>query len=591
MIDEGDVERVRVAVDLVDLISEHAQVRKVGRRWTTLCPFHTEKTGSFSINREDGLYHCFGCGASGDVISYVCERERVGFVAAVERLAARAGVTLRYTDPDETVRRQHRHSLHAAVAAAVGWYHQRLLSGPDAEPARRYLTDRGITGDQIDRYQIGWAPAGWDDLARALRLPPAVFVDAGLGFRNKGGRLTDSFRARVLFPIYDAEDRPVGFGGRVLPGADGPKYKNSGESQVYAKSRILYGLNWARADVVATGTVVVCEGYTDVLGFAAAGIPTAVATCGTALTDDHLKILAGYAKRIVLAFDADTAGLGAAGKVYDWEQRHRVDVAVARLPAGVDPADLARTDPAALAAAVDDARPFLGFRIGRLLDTADLTSPEGRARAARLVLAAAAEHPDPLVRDQYLMDVASRTRIDPDLLRADLPRPEPRPSTGRPPERRRVRPVPPVEVEALRLIALGVAPMGLLHGGLFADPRARAAFELLAAGDVRRALNAADGTVERLLRRVVVEDSDADPVDVVDLLLRAATERAINRQLAGLAGDPENPVLFAGYAQEVSAVKLQVESLGDHADPAEQAAARQALVDWLRPDPAATADR
>lgn len=594
MIEEADVERVRATVDIVDLVSEHTQVRKVGRRWTALCPFHAEKSPSFSINREAGLYHCFGCQASGDVISYVCEREHLGFVAAVERLAGRAGVTLRYTDPDENERRQHRHSLHGALAQAVDWYHHRLLTAPDAEPARAYLADRGIDADQIERYQLGWAPAGWNELADALDVSRDVFIGAGLGFINKSGRLTDSFRGRVLFPIFDAEDRPVGFGGRIMPGADGPKYKNSVESKIYLKSRVLYGLNWARADIVAGGTAVVCEGYTDVLGLADAGIPTAVATCGTSLTDDHVRILTSYAKRIVLAFDADAAGQGAAAKVYEWEQRHQVDVAVAVFPPGVDPADLARTDPDALRVAVDGARPFLGFRVDRILNDADMATPEGRARAAGAVLDAIHEHPNGLVRDQYVMDVASRTGIDPDQLRRRLNEaasPGTKPTQPAAPENgetRPVRPVPEIEVGALRLLVLrpdSTAP--LLHAGLFTDRRARAAFELLAGGDVRHAIDTAGDTpVGRLLRRVAVEDSDADPVDVVDLMLRAGAARSIAGYQRRLADNPNDPDVFADYATVVGALKIQVEDLGEDRPPEDRDAARLALLDWLRPVPA-----
>jgi DNA primase len=593
MIEEDDIERVRAAVDLVDLVSEFTQVKRVGRRWQALCPFHTEKSPSCSINREAGLYHCFGCGASGDVIAFVREREHLGFVAAVERLAGRAGITLRYTDDEETEHRRQRRGLHDAVAQAVDWYHQRLLTAPDAEQARTYLAERGIDRGQVERYRLGWAPAGWDDLARALKLPAEVFTAAGLGFVNKSGRLTDSFRARLLFPIFDTEDRPVGFGGRIMPGTDGPKYKNSAESKLYAKSRVLYGLNWARADVVASGTVVVCEGYTDVLGFATAGVPTAVATCGTSLTDDHVKLLTAYARRIVLAFDADTAGQGAAARVYEWERRHNVDVAVAKLPPGVDPADLARTDPAALQAAVDDAQSFLGFRVARILDGADLTSPEGRARAAGAVLDAVREHPDPLVRDQYVMNVASRTGIDPDQLRRRLgsntrrrseppPRDEPPPDDERPPV-----PVPETEVGALKLLVLRPDPTaGLLNAGLFTDRRARTAYELLAAGDVRHAIDTAGDTpVGKLLRRVAVEDHDADPTDVVDLLLRTGIARVIAGYQRTFAEDPDNLDLFVEHATVVRALQLQVSDLHEDRPPEAREAARQALLDWLRPDP------
>jgi DNA primase len=617
-IEDDDIARVRDASDIVAVIGEYTSLRRVGRRFQALCPFHAEKSPSFSVNYEQGLYYCFGCGAQGDVITFVREKEHLDFVGAVEKLAGRAGITLRYTDEQEGESRRKRQALTDALDKAVTWYHERLLSAPDAAPARRYLRSRGLTGEEVRSYRIGWAPEGWDELAGALKVPAPVFIDAGLGFRNRSGRLTDAFRGRVLFPIFDVGDRPVGFGGRVLPGAEGPKYKNSAESQVYAKSKVLYGLNWAKAPVVQADQVIVCEGYTDVIGFAAAGIPRAVATCGTALTEEHVRVLTAYAKRIVLSFDADAAGQGAAARFYEWERKYAVDVAVAALPAGVDPADLARSDPEALRAAVDGAQPFLGFRVDRILDGASLGTPEGRARAADAVLDAIREHPNSLVRDQYVMQVASRTRIDPDQLRAGLeqrPRTPAKPTrpSGGPARREREAPGPtpddgdpgpggvwaavggrpePVgrrspepelregaEVEALRLLVIRPDDIaGWLNEVLFADERALAAYRALRdADDVRAAIEVADPGAADLLRRVVVTDSDALPDDVVDLLVRAAAGRVLDEYRARLREDVDGG-LFARYAGAVSAAKLQLEALGDEASREE---ARDQLLAWL----------
>ena len=197
-----------------------------------------------------------------------------------------------------------------------------------------------------------------------------------------------------------------------MAAAEGPKYKNSQDGPIYAKRRTLYGLNWAKTDVVASGEVIVCEGYTDVIAFFGVGLPRAVATCGTALGEEHFRVLGNFAKRMVLAYDADAAGEAGAARVYEWERHHSVDVAVAALPPGADPADLARSDPDALRRAVDEAQPFLRFRIDRVLSAADLRTNEGRARAAESALAMVADHPDGLVRDQYLMEVADRCRLE-----------------------------------------------------------------------------------------------------------------------------------------------------------------------------------
>lgn len=424
-IHDDDIVRVREATDLADLVGSHLQLRRVGRRSVGLCPFHNEKTPSFNVNSELGFYKCFGCGKSGDAITFVREIEHLDFVGAVEYLANKAGIQLRYTNQNEGETRKRRSELTDAVGAAVDWYHERLLSAPDAAQARGYLRSRGLDGDQVRKYKIGWAPDDWDQLYRSIRVKQANFVAAGLGFVNKANRVQDHFRARVLFPIHDVNGVPVGFGGRVLPDGDGPKYKNSFDSAIYNKSRLLYGLHLAKDEIVRTDESIVCEGYTDVIGFGDVGIERAVATCGTALTEDHVRMLKRFGRRIVLAFDADAAGQAAAERIYEWERALEVDVAVAALPAGVDPADLAASDPEALRTAIANAMPFLGFRLQRVLESGNLSTPEGRARAAERAVSVVREHPSDLVRDQYLMQVADTCHVEVSRLRHMLEQPAP----------------------------------------------------------------------------------------------------------------------------------------------------------------------
>ncbi len=418
IVDE-DVARVRSETDFIAVASEKMALRKVGTRWTGLCPFHPEKTASFSLNAEQGFYYCFGCGAKGDVITFVREIDQLDFVEAVESLAARAGISLHYSEGRAGREHQQKAQIYEALERAIEWYHQRLLNAPDAAAARRYLrSERGYDSDVVRYYRLGWAPEGFDHLVKALDVGSQVLRDAGLATVNRAGRLNDSFRARLLFPIFDAAAKPVGLGGRILPGSELPnKYKNTEETAVYKKSRVLYGLNWAKKAVVDAGEVVVCEGYTDVIGFHRAGVPQAVATCGTALAEGHVRLLTNFAHRVVLAYDADNAGLAAAERFYEWEQKFEVDVAVAALPKGLDPADLSRRDPEALRAAVSAALPFLAFRLDRVLERADLRSIEGRARTAARAMEVVAEHPSEIVRDQYLMVVADRCRVDPQQLR------------------------------------------------------------------------------------------------------------------------------------------------------------------------------
>jgi len=569
------VAQVRAATDIVALISEHALLKKVGRRWSGLCPFHTEKTPSFSVNAEEGFYYCFGCQESGDAITFVRAMEHLDFVDAVRLLADRAGITL-HEDQEQGRDHKRRSELLEAMERAVAWYHERLLRSPDAGPARDYLRSRGYDGEVVRQFRLGWAPDDWDALAKALKLPEKVLSDSGLGFINRRGRAQDFFRARVLFPICDPSGRPIALGGRILPPRPGsappdrpePKYKNSQESPIYSKRRTLYALNWAKKGIIAQGEVVVCEGYTDVIGCFQAGVPWAVATCGTALAEEHFTLLRNFAKRIVLAYDADAAGQSATSRVYEWERKHEVDVVVAAMPGGSDPGDLARTDPGALASAIKEARPFLQFRVDRMLAAGDPKTAEGRARAAEAALTAVAEHPDDLVRDQYVMQLADFCKVDPDRLRERLDHLRAHPPTETPARRGRARrgdEPPPMEypeddgdryapeddgrgaalaaalrpgpgLEALKLAVHRPEDVAdRVHAVLFVDRLQRQAFVALLENDsVHEAVETASPEVASLLRRVIVEEPMSgdpqlgDPVDsVVTVLLRAAARRAL----------------------------------------------------------------
>ena len=580
IVDE-DVVRVREAADIVQIISAHTQLKRVGRSWSGLCPFHGEKSPSFSVNQEKGVFYCFGCQAKGDVITFVRDIDNLDFQAAVEQLAAKVGIALRYTDKQEGERREARGKLREALDAAVDWYHQRLLTSPDAGAARHYLRERGFDGEMVRRYKIGWAPDDWDQLVRALKFPPKILRDAGLGRESKRGGTNDFFRARILFPIFDAQGDPIGFGGRMMPEGRPPKYQNTPETALYRKSKVLYGLNWAKDEAVRTDEFVICEGYTDVIGFATVGIERAVATCGTALTDEHVRTLQRWAPRLVLAFDPDNAGQAAAERVYEWERKHEVEVAVAMLPSGADPADLARSDPDALRHAVTAAQPFLGFRVDRILAAANLSTPEGRARAAEASLAAIAEHPSEFVRDQYVMTVAGRCQLDPERLRASIRSGGVRPRVrAEAPAQRRTR-VDTPETEALRLAVVQPEVMlPLLHDSLFDDERHRAVLRVLqdADGDIHTATEAADPLVAEHLARLAVEDSEADPHDVRRMLLRDKGLRVL--------GDLEREVMaatdldrYAEHASTIGWLKNRLEAVGPDA-PSDGELEDELLV-WL----------
>src|SRR6266550_5515484 len=412
---DDDVARVREATDLVALAGEHIALKRVGRRFMGLCPFHTEKTPSFSVNPELSVYYCFGCQKSGDSITFIREIEHLDFVESVERLAGRAGITLRYDNVAVGKDRKRKERLSEVVGAAIAYYHRLLVEAPEGGPGRKHLRARNFDGDAARRFHLGWAPDGYDALSVHLQregFERKDIEEAGLAFVNRVNKLQDQFRSRLMFPIYDSRGEPAGFGGRAL-GDQMPKYKNSPDTPVYQKSRLLYGLNWAKGEIVARGEVVICEGYTDVMAFVLAGVPNAVATCGTALADDHFLTLKNLARKVTLAYDADAAGQAAAERCYLWEQRYEVQFQVADIPPGRDPADVFRDDPQQLVAAVKGASPFLEFRVERLLRAADLLSLEGRARAAQEGATLIAEHPNDLVRDQYVMKLAGRLEIEP----------------------------------------------------------------------------------------------------------------------------------------------------------------------------------
>ncbi len=629
-IPDEDVARVRQATDIVALIGEHAALKRQGRRWVGLCPFHGEKTASFSVNADEGFYYCFGCQAKGDAITFVREIEHLDFVDAVRRLADKAGITIR-EDANSGRDNQRRKVFLDAMEQATEWYHQRLLVGADAGQARDYLRSRGYDGAVVRRFRLGWAPDGWDELCRGIGLSEEVAVGAGLGFTNRMGRLQDAFRARVLFPICDPSGHPVALGGRILPGGSDPaKYKNSTETPIYSKRRTLYALNWAKQDIIKHDEVVVCEGYTDVIGLFEAGVERAVATCGTALAEEHVKLLRGFASRVVLAFDADGAGQSAAGRFYEWERRLEINVAVASLPAGSDPGELARSDPDGLRAAIEGAKPFLQFRVERILDGAELTSPEGRAKAADTALAAVAEHPDNLVRDQYLMQVAERCRLEPLLLRDRLeqlrkegPRPVPGPGgrrasradgvtrqrseapadggepwvrdpddgwesdgpdrgpgahnggSGGPTSRRSGRPAREFRpgLEALRLAIHRPDDVGeRLEPALFRDDLQRAAFQCLVdADDLHGAIDGAPPEVRALLVRLTVEEPTGEPDEVVLQLVRDAARWELTLLTAEARTSPE-------AASEGEDVARWVQELDD---PGASAGATARLVAWL----------
>jgi DNA primase len=550
-ISESEIAQVRSATDIVALIGETVALKRTGQRWTGLCPFHGEKTPSFSVNAEEGRYYCFGCRASGDQITWVREIQHLDFIEALRLLADRAGIEL-HEDVNAGPALKDRKEALAAMERAVEWYHERLLESPEARGARDYLRSRGISGETARQFKLGWAPDEWDALTNSLKLTEKVLLATGLGFVNKRDRRQDALRARIIFPIFDSAGKAVAVGGRILPATiEGParqdgyveaKYKNSPETPIYSKRRTLYALNFAKDNIIKSDEIIVCEGYTDVIAFFTAGLPRAVATCGTALGEEHFRIMGRFAKRIVLAYDADSAGQSAAASVYQWERQNEVEVAVARLPKGMDPAELAQSGPESLRKAVAEAVPFLRFRLNRVLEGSNESTAEGRARAAELAMQVLAEHPSELVRDQYIQDLVGRLGIDQNILRArvlelmknPLPRSEREIANEPAPRRSQPRsPLPRPGLEALRLYVHGPDAMKeRLIAPYFVNEVQREIFEalttkqslseLIDALDLRGQDEAAQVLSELAVQELDRHYSQSDVTAVVAQLMRSA---------------------------------------------------------------------
>jgi len=572
-ISDDDIDRVRATVSIVDVVGQHVQLRRTGRNWVGLCPFHGEKTPSFNVREETGRYKCFGCDASGDVFTFVQQTEHVDFIGSVEFLAAKAGIQLNYTSTGQSKDRARRKRLIEGMETAVEWYHQRLLTAPDARPARDYLRSRGIDGEIARQFRIGWAPDEWDALASQAGVEEKVLDDVGLAFRNRRNRMQDALRGRVVFPIMNDGGDPVAVGGRILPGsADPAKYKNSPETPIYTKSRVLYGLNWAKGEIVRQNLAVVCEGYTDVIGFHRSGVPTAVATCGTAFTEEHVKLLKRYTSRVVLAFDADAAGQGAAERFYEWERKYDIEVSVAKLLGGKDPGDLAQSDPESLPLAIEQASPFLAFRIDRVLATMPSDTPEHRTRAAESAMAVVNEHPNVNVRKLYAGEVATRLDLSVHDLVLVAEKGGRAPELTVPAARRRNAPRDSAEFAVLAVLVQdwdAVAPW--LAGPLFSDTANRQAFDALVEsdGDLEIALDRLDGQARDVVERAAIVDVVVDAPMEARVLIAAAVRRELRRVIPG--ADSER------IASDAQARRL----VEDLQDPHRAEDAAEWLLGWL----------
>ena len=431
LIRRSDIDEVRSRTNIADVVGDFVTLKSAGvGSMKGLCPFHEERSPSFHVRPQVGLYHCFGCGEGGDVFSFLQKMDHVTFAEAVERLAGRLGLELHYEDGGQASDHGNRARLLAANGAAEAWF-QAQLATPAAQIGRDFLGGRGFNAADAARFGIGFAPKSFSALGGALKaqgFTEEELTAAGLLSTGERGRPYDRFRGRLIWPIRDVTGQTVGFGARKLLSDDddkGPKYLNTPETLVYHKSQVLYGLDLARRDIAKGKQVVVVEGYTDVMACHLAGVTTAVATCGTSFGVDHIKVIrrvlgdvdnadTGGTGQVVFTFDPDEAGQKAASRAFQEEQRFAAQTFVAVAPDGLDPSDLrTQRGDEAVRTLIADRQPMFEFMLKRVLARFDLETVEGRVSAMRASAPVLAGIRDPALRSGYARNVAGWLGMDP----------------------------------------------------------------------------------------------------------------------------------------------------------------------------------
>jgi DNA primase len=580
---ESVLDEVRRAADVVRVISEHVALKKMGTSWKGLCPFHHEKTPSFNVRAEPPIFHCFGCGAGGDVFKFVMLHERVSFPEAVESLARRFGVTLPERGGAEGAPdRKEREELLALMEAAAQHFSRTLWTAP-GQKARDYLLGRGFKKETLERIRAGAARESWDDLLGALRgrFSPKALATAGLVVErpDKSGHY-DRFRGRATFPILNESGKVVAFGARSLDGAE-PKYLNSPETPVYSKSRTLYGLGWAREGMKADGYVVLMEGYLDVARAIESGVHTAVATCGTALTPFHARLLRRFSEHVAVNFDQDDAGQRAARKSLDILLEEGLRVRVVELPSGHDPDTyLKEKGGEAYRERLAAAPEAMEWLIARAAAEHRPGTPSGKADYLGALLPTLLKVESAVEQAAWMSRIAERGGLDEAAARLELVRarrgeaPRPAPATAAPLPPPRPVSLVPAERLLLSLLLEGAADLDEALGelsepeieGLHSAPVLRAAKGLYLRGVKVNAASLA-GEVEEEVRVLLTglavgqaASGSVSPLDCVKELKRLplkARMAEIQRDLRGATADRQVELLH-----EKNQIVRQMAALG-----------------------------
>ncbi|MGH9805013.1 MAG: DNA primase, partial [Candidatus Acidiferrales bacterium] len=429
MAEPGSIaDKVKQQADIVRLVGDYVRLKKSGQNFVGLCPFHPEKTPSFAVHPVKQIYHCFGCGAGGDVFKFVMEMEKVAFPEALRLVAEKVGVRLPERaprTPEEATATRLRTALVNLHEQAAAFFAEQLQSSKEGRLARAYLNDRGLDDDTIKTFGIGYAPGAGDALLRRLQeqgAKPEVLAASGLINRDERGGLYDRFRRRVMFPIATEGGRIVAFGGRALGDVEGsgPKYMNSPESPIYSKSRVLYNLHRAKEAVRKQNYAVLVEGYLDCIGAHTAGVANVVASCGTSLTPEQVRLLGRSTHNVVVNFDPDAAGVAATERSLNLLLEQGFQVRVLALPPGTDPDSFVQQQgAAAYREKLKESKPYLDYLAERARGDFDLRSQEGKIAALNFLLPYLARVPNKIRRAEWASELAQRLAIDEALVREE----------------------------------------------------------------------------------------------------------------------------------------------------------------------------
>ena len=546
---KDSIERVKEAVDMVELVGARTDLKRVGSKWSGLCPFHDERTPSFSVDAEHKLYHCFGCGEGGDAIRFVEATEALDFKESVEYLADRYRVELKreQEDPRAEERRKRLERLQRLVERAAAFYERHLWETQEAGAAREYLAGRGFGEEILRAFRIGYAPSAWDRLLTGAQrdgFSPEELAAAGLAQRGRQGGVYDRFRARIMFPLADYRGRVLGFGARSLREEQRPKYLNTSENELYHKGRQLFGIDRAAATAAKRGRMVAVEGYTDVLALHQAGISESVAIMGTALTQQQLTTLAqrvGKDGTVYLALDADRAGQDAMRRAARGARDLDLELRVVDMPEGNDPAELLVDEGAEVfGRRIDAARLVPDFEARRAVAQADLGSPRGRDRALEQVRPLVAALPaNSATRDDLVRFLADRLDVPSEYVTSQVSAPRPAPRRAVAAEPAPVAPTDAYERRGREFLAMCVAA-----GERGREYLERVADDHFSSDSLRRGkahllshfedpladLPADDPHLAALVTDVAMRDRDGDP-RALELLFNQLEQDRVERQL------------------------------------------------------------